>query len=68
MNKPWSEWTNTELADEAQTGLRGQGAVVEMMSRLKKATDNLNRSTTILFVINIGLTIVIVILAITQAG
>jgi hypothetical protein len=35
--KPWNKWTEEELADEAQAGLRGQGAVVEIMRRLKQS-------------------------------
>ena len=34
MDKPWPEWTYEELAREAQTGTRGQGAVVEASRRL----------------------------------
>jgi hypothetical protein len=34
-NKPWKEWTDDELAKEAQTGLRGQAAVVESTRRLR---------------------------------
>ena len=37
MANDWSRLTDNELADEAQQGLRGQGATVEMMRRLKEA-------------------------------
>ncbi len=37
MNKSWQDWPDHELVDEAQRGLRGQGAVVEMMRRLRDA-------------------------------
>ena len=35
-----------ELAIEADTGLRGQGSVVEMMRRLKEAVLSLDRTST----------------------
>ncbi|MEK7534307.1 MAG: hypothetical protein AAB600_03110 [Patescibacteria group bacterium] len=36
---------DNDLVEEAQTGLRGQGAVVEMMGRLKNAIIEQDRST-----------------------
>jgi len=55
MNKPWTDWTDAELADEAQTGLRGQGAVVETLRRHREAlvkqqesTNRLQRTTNLL--------------------
>ena len=37
MTKLWKHYTDDELVSEAQTGMRGQGAVVEAMRRLRKA-------------------------------
>jgi len=37
--KPWKDWTWDELATEAQTGTRGQGAVVEASRRLTERMD-----------------------------
>lgn len=36
---------DNELVDEAQTGLRGQGAVVEAMNRLKNSVVKQSEST-----------------------
>jgi hypothetical protein len=57
--KAWKELTDTELADEAQHGLRGQGAGVEMMRRLK---DSNNRLT----FVNILLALAALVVAIVQ--
>lgn len=51
-----------ELVEEAQTGLRGQGAVVEMMRRLKDSIDKLESSTSNYSRWLIVLTLVIAIL------
>ncbi|MEE8113198.1 MAG: hypothetical protein V3T23_02475 [Nitrososphaerales archaeon] len=59
-DKEWKNWTEKELADEAQTGQRGQGAVVEMMRRLKKSTTRL---TWVLIVLTIILIILTAVLA-----
>ena len=48
MKRPWAEWTDEELANEAQEGLRGQGAVVEITRRLTVAVQKLDHATTIL--------------------
>lgn len=37
----WRRKTDEQLADEAQTGLRGQGALVEAMRRLRVSTSQL---------------------------
>ena len=58
--------TDKALADEAQTGLRGQGAVVEMMRRLKDSVDKLNQSTTKLNRRLLWVTVAILILTIIQ--
>lgn len=57
--RAWKDWRDDELADEAQTGVRGQGAVVEALRRLREST---NRLTWALIV----LTIVMVILMVVQ--
>lgn len=66
MKKPWSEWTDEELADEAQTGQRGQGAVVEASRRLRAAIQRLDRLTTTLAKWLLAFTLVLVALAIAQ--
>jgi hypothetical protein len=38
--QPWAEWTADELANDADTGTRGQGAVVEASRRLIVATQS----------------------------
>ncbi|KKU79795.1 MAG: hypothetical protein UY06_C0013G0009 [Candidatus Amesbacteria bacterium GW2011_GWA2_47_70] len=40
------KFSDQELANQADMGLRGQGALVEMMSRLKYSIDKLEKSTT----------------------
>jgi predicted transcriptional regulator len=57
--KSWKDWTDAELTDEAQQGLRGQGAAVEMARRLK---DSNNRLTWV----NVALTAAARIVAIVQ--
>jgi hypothetical protein len=57
--KPWKELSDSELADEAQLGLRGQSEGVEMMRRLK---DSNNRLT----VVNILLALAALVVAIVQ--
>jgi len=34
QQKSWWDWTDEELATEAQASMRGQGALVESMRRL----------------------------------
>lgn len=55
--------TDRELVDEAQTGLRGQGAVVEIMIRLEDSIIKLERSTTRLNTMLLWVTIAIFFLA-----
>lgn len=55
----WKEMKDSALADEAQLGLRGQGAIVEMMRRLK-------RSNEVLSCVGIALAIVGLLLTIAQ--
>jgi hypothetical protein len=39
QQKPWWDWTDEELATEAQASMRGQGALVESMRRLRASTE-----------------------------
>jgi hypothetical protein len=54
----WKNLKDSELADEAQLGLRGQGAVVEMMRRLKDSTNFLSYVGIALTVVGLVLTAV----------
>ena len=58
--------TDPELVIEAQTGTRGQGANVEMMRRLRSATEKLDASTTRYSKILVWLTIIIGVLTALQ--
>lgn len=40
LRKSWKDWTPDELANDADTGTRGQGAVVEASRRLMVATQS----------------------------
>ena len=42
-----SNCSDQELAQEADQGLRGQGAAVEMMQRLKGAIEKLERASSV---------------------
>lgn len=64
--KDFQRASDKDLVEEAQLGLRGQGAVVEMMSRLRKDIDNLDKTTAVYSKIIIVLTIVMLILALIQ--
>jgi hypothetical protein len=39
QQKSWWDWTDEELATEAQASMRGQGALVESMRRLRASTE-----------------------------
>jgi hypothetical protein len=39
QQKSWWDWTDEELAAEAQASMRGQGALVESMRRLRASTE-----------------------------
>jgi hypothetical protein len=56
----WANRPDTDLADEAQAGLHGQGALVEMMRRLK---DSNTRLTWVI----VGLMVVQIIVAIVAS-
>ena len=58
--------SDRELAEEAQTGLRGQGAVVEMMRRLKNTIVEQTRSTNRLNKFLLWFTIAITLLTAVQ--
>lgn len=66
MEKPWKDWVDEELANEAQKGLTGQGAQVEMMRRLRDAMlaqlEGSNRPAWV----GIGLGVVMAVAAIIQ--
>jgi|GEM_PF-4361015 len=61
------ERTDEELAKDADLGLRGQGSVVEMMNRLKRSIENLDRSSAKLGKRVIWLTVVILVLTAIMA-
>jgi hypothetical protein len=44
--KPWKDWSDNELADEAQTSTRGQGAVVEATRRLRQSVERFSTAST----------------------
>ena len=46
LEKPWSEWTWSDLAHEAEFGSRGQPAVVESNRRVVEAIERFNFSPT----------------------
>ena len=60
------ELTDEELSELADTGLRGQGAVVEMMSRLKLSIEKLDKTTSYYSKVLIYLTIALVIISLVQ--
>ena len=58
----WSDedkWTDEKLADEAQVGRRGQGAIVEMLRRLREALLEQQRSANRLTWVILFLTVVL---------
>lgn len=59
--------SDEELANQADVGLRGQGALVEMMSRLKTSIDKLEKSTTFYSKWLVGLTLIITLLTLIFA-
>lgn len=56
------KFSDEELTNQADAGLRGQGALVEMMSRLKTSIDRLEQSTTFYSKWLVGLTLVLTLL------
>jgi hypothetical protein len=61
-SKPWREWADDDLADEAQEGLRGQGALVEALRRHREELVNQQRSTNVLTWVLIVLGILMIVL------
>ena len=62
MSMDWPDQTDKQLADEAQTGLRGQGAVVEANCRLRNSIEAMRRSTDRYSGVMVFLTVVLTIL------
>ena len=67
MEKERKDWPDDDLIKEAQSGLTGQGSVVEMMRRLKDVIIKLENTTTKQQGIIIWLTIVIAVLTFIMA-
>ena len=44
MGKAWKQWSEDELASEAQRGGWGQGATIEAMHRLRESLNRLSVS------------------------
>ena len=68
MATDWSRFTDVGLADEAQQGLRGQGATVEMMRRLREATTKQQEAMNTLTKWIVGLTVTLVALTVVQVA
>ena len=64
--EPWQDKTDDQLAEEAQTGLRGQGATVEMMRRLREALVEHLRATNRLTAWLTVFTIVLLLVSVFQ--
>ena len=64
----WDKKPDGKLVEEAEIGLHGQGAVVEMMRQLKDSLVEQQKSTNRLTLVIIGLTVALVFLAIVQVG
>jgi hypothetical protein len=62
MTMNWPKQSDDELIAEAQTGSRGQGAVVEAMRRLRSSIDALRQSFDYYATWMMALTIVLAIL------
>ena len=56
--KPWKDWSDEQLAEAAQNGLSGQGAVVESVRRHRETVVELQQSATRLSWVMLALTIV----------
>jgi hypothetical protein len=64
MTDKWQNLDDEKLANVADQGLRGQGAVVESMRRLKVALHREERAIKWLTVILVVLTVVLVVLTV----
>lgn len=62
----WTEMTDDELANEAQTGMRGQGAIVEALRRHRAKVEDLDRSSSRLAGVGLALTAIATVLAAVQ--
>jgi len=58
----WENRTDEQLAQEADTGLRGQGPVVIIMGRLRDALVKQQKSTNCLTWVILGCTVMLVFL------
>ena len=56
MENPWEKLTEKQLADGANTGLQGQGHVVEAMRRLRESNKEQQGTTNVLTGWIMGLT------------
>lgn len=65
--KPWAELSDHELAEIAQQGMKGQGAPVEAMRRLRLAIDKASSSSDRYATRMWWLTVVIGLLTLVQA-
>jgi hypothetical protein len=66
LRKPWKDWTDDELAEEAQTGTRGQGAIVEASRRLRESFSAFSVSSDKYSRWMLCLTIVLTVLTVVQ--
>ena len=64
MSNNWQDVTDQELADDADKGLHGLGAVVESMRRLKVALHREERAIKWLTAVLVILTVILVILTV----
>ena len=61
MANKWRQMTDADLIEEANTGVRGQGATIEMLRRMKNSA--LNRLTALVAIVALGLAALQVFLA-----
>lgn len=64
MNE-WSAKKDEELVGAADAGLRGQGALVEMLRRLNNSTTRLSRVNIFLSIVVIALAVIQIVIALT---
>ena len=69
--EPHRQLSDDQLTTDADIGLRGQGALVEMMRRLKDAIDKLERTSSDqqqkIFWLTLGITLLTVFLGIVAS-
>jgi hypothetical protein len=68
VENEWQGQSWDHLASEAQTGLRGQGAVVEAMRRLTDRLDAFSKSSDTYANRMLWLTIIMLFLTVVQAA